>query len=254
MAASSRVPSSSTDRWPATTGRRNPHRPAGLRRRRPAWSTVIGVVADARQQLRRAGRATSSTSRCSRPGQLSTTWLVRSPMSIPQRWPARSAMPSTRSIPNQPVDNFRTLADVRRVLAASPDADRHAARAVRSARPGDHRRRARRRRRLLGQPADPGVRHPHGARRGAPTCWAWSSARACSWSRSVSRSAPRRARPDPGVLTTLLFDVRPNDGLTYLAVSMALILVALGRASSRRGAQRPSIRWSPCASASPLEP
>jgi ABC-type antimicrobial peptide transport system permease subunit len=30
------------------------------------------------------------------------------------------------------------------------------------------------------------------------------------------------------VLTTLLFDVRPNDGLTYIAVSVALMLVALG--------------------------
>jgi ABC-type antimicrobial peptide transport system permease subunit len=30
------------------------------------------------------------------------------------------------------------------------------------------------------------------------------------------------------VLTTLLFDVRPNDGLTYLAVSVGLMLVALG--------------------------
>ncbi len=30
------------------------------------------------------------------------------------------------------------------------------------------------------------------------------------------------------LLTTLLFDVRPNDGLTYLAVSVGLMLVALG--------------------------
>jgi putative ABC transport system permease protein len=30
------------------------------------------------------------------------------------------------------------------------------------------------------------------------------------------------------VLTTLLFDVRPTDGITYLAVSVGLMLVALG--------------------------
>ena len=30
------------------------------------------------------------------------------------------------------------------------------------------------------------------------------------------------------VLTTLLFDIQPNDGLTYVAVSVALMLVALG--------------------------
>jgi predicted permease len=82
------------------------------------WVTIVGVVADTRQQLREpvhdeVYRPIFQT------GFLSTNWLVRSRMDpvIMQR-EIRTAVHAID--PDQPVENFRTLAEVRSASLASP--------------------------------------------------------------------------------------------------------------------------------------
>jgi predicted permease len=77
----------------------------------PRWATVVGVVADARQQLDRPSRDEIYVPLLTGE-QLSTTWLVRSnadPAALERR-----VREIVRALdPDQPVDNFRTLAEVR---------------------------------------------------------------------------------------------------------------------------------------------
>lgn len=82
------------------------------------WTTVVGVVADARQQLHEAP-GDEVYLPVFQAGQLSTNWLVRS--SLPPDEIIREARAAVRSIDaGQPVDQFRTLADVRMSSLASP--------------------------------------------------------------------------------------------------------------------------------------
>jgi predicted permease len=82
------------------------------------WSTVVGVVADARQQLDRAP-GDEVYLPMFQSGQLSSNWLVRA-----DREPAMLAddiRAALRTLdPDQPVDQFRTLADVRLSSLDSP--------------------------------------------------------------------------------------------------------------------------------------
>ena len=158
--------------------------------------------------------------------QLSTNWLVRSdvdPKSMERQ--VRAAVHALD--PDQPVDHFRTLAEVRSASLAPPRLTAALLGLVRAARARDHGRRDRRRDRVLGEPAHAGVRHPHGARR-APrrTCSAWCCARDCSSSSIGLAIGLAGALVLTRVLSTLLFGVQPTDGLTYLAVSMVLVAVA----------------------------
>jgi putative ABC transport system permease protein len=82
------------------------------------WSTVVGVVADARQQLNRAPGDEIYVPMF-QSGQLTSNWLVRSdldPDAIAER--IRAAVRAIDS--EQPVDQFRTLAAVRLSSLESP--------------------------------------------------------------------------------------------------------------------------------------
>jgi len=82
------------------------------------WLTVVGVVADARQHLDEPA-ADEVYIPMLQSGQLTTTWLVRSNLdpSVMQRQ-VRDAVHSVD--PDQPVDNFRTLAEVRSASLTPP--------------------------------------------------------------------------------------------------------------------------------------
>jgi predicted permease len=76
-----------------------------------SWLTVIGVVADTRQQLNENYKDEVYVPMF-QTTQLSTMWLVRS--NVEPETMAREIRAAVRSVdPEQPVDNFRTLADVR---------------------------------------------------------------------------------------------------------------------------------------------
>ena len=82
------------------------------------WATVVGVVADTRQQLREPVHDEVYLP-IFQTGFLSTNWLVRTSVDpAVMRREIRSAIHALD--PDQPVDNFRTLADVRSASLASP--------------------------------------------------------------------------------------------------------------------------------------
>ena len=75
------------------------------------WQTVVGVVADTRQQLNENFKDEVYVPMF-QTTQLSTMWLVRS--NVEPETMAREIRAAVHSVdPEQPVDNFRTLADVR---------------------------------------------------------------------------------------------------------------------------------------------
>ena len=75
------------------------------------WLTVVGVVADTRQQMNENFKDEVYVPMF-QSAQLSTMWLVRS--NVEPETMAREIRAAVRSVdPEQPVDNFRTLADVR---------------------------------------------------------------------------------------------------------------------------------------------
>jgi putative ABC transport system permease protein len=82
------------------------------------WARVVGIVADARQQLSRAPGDEIYVAMF-QSGQLSSNWLVRT-----ERDPAALADDVRAAVRNldaeQPVDQFRTLADVRLSSLESP--------------------------------------------------------------------------------------------------------------------------------------
>jgi putative ABC transport system permease protein len=81
-------------------------------------STVVGVVADTRQQLREPVHDEVYVPMF-QTGFLSTNCLARSAVDPPVM--QREIRTAVHSIdPDQPVDNFRTLAEVRSALLASP--------------------------------------------------------------------------------------------------------------------------------------
>jgi putative ABC transport system permease protein len=190
----------------------------------PNWATVVGVVADARQQLDQPSRdeiyVPLLTSQ-----QLSTTWLVRT--TVDPAVMERQIRAAIRSVdPDQPVDNFRTLSEVRsesleqRTLTAT----------------------------LLGlfgglalfitaagmagviafsvtqRTQEFGVRMALGAQRGEVlTMVLRQGLQLVLIGLAIGLAG---ALILTRVLTTLLFGVEPTDGVTFVAVSMVLVAVA----------------------------
>ena len=82
------------------------------------WATVIGVVADARQQLNRAP-GDELYIPMFQSGQLTSNWLIRT--NVDAATMTRQVRDAIYSVdPNQPADRFRTLADVRASTLESP--------------------------------------------------------------------------------------------------------------------------------------
>jgi putative ABC transport system permease protein len=82
------------------------------------WGLIVGVVADTRQQLNEAPRDEVYVSMFER-GYLSGSWLVRSNRDDDSMIDEIKA--AVQAIdPDQPVDRFRSLADVRRASLAPP--------------------------------------------------------------------------------------------------------------------------------------
>jgi predicted permease len=190
----------------------------------PRWATVVGVVADARQQLDRPSRDEIYVPLLTGQ-QLSTTWLVRS--NIEPAAMERQIRTAVRAIdPDQPVDNFRTLAEVRsesleqRTLTAT----------------------------LLGlfgllalvitaagiagvvafsvsqRTQEFGVRMALGAQRGEVLAMVLQQGLQLVLIGLAIGLAG--ALVLTRVLTTMLFGIEPTDGLTFVAVSMVLVAVA----------------------------
>ena len=188
------------------------------------WVTIVGVVADARQQLN-LPPGDEVYVPMFQSGQLSSNWLVRTTVD-PAPWRGRSAKRCTRSIPNQPVDHFRTLAEVR---ASTLDSPRLTAT-------------------LLGlfallalvitaagiagviafsvnqRTQEFGVRMALGAPRGSVLSMVLRQGlRLVLVGLAIGMAG---ALVLTRVMTTLLFGVEPTDALTFLAVSMVLVAVA----------------------------
>jgi predicted permease len=190
------------------------------------WSRIVGVVADTRQQLNEPVRDEIYIPMF-QSSQLSTSWLVRSTLE-PEAL-KRQIREAVRAIDaDQPVENFRTLREVRTASLVSPTLTAS----------------------LLGlfgvlalvitaagiagvvafsvnqRTQEFGIRMALGAAR--------TSVLGLVLRQGLQLVAIGLALGVGGaliltrVLTTLLYDVRPNDGLTYAAVSVALMLVALG--------------------------
>jgi predicted permease len=82
------------------------------------WSTVIGVAADARQQLDESPKDEIYLPMF-QSGQLSSNWLVRS--SLDEATVIDELKAAVRSLdPDQPIDHFRTLSEVRLASLSSP--------------------------------------------------------------------------------------------------------------------------------------
>jgi predicted permease len=188
------------------------------------WVTIVGIVADTRQQLREpvhdeVYRPILQT------GFLSTNWLVRSRVdpSIMQR-EIRTAVHAID--PDQPVENFRTLAEVRSASLSSPTLVAT----------------------LLGlfgllalvitaagiagviafsvnqRTQEFGIRMALGAQRTSVLSLVLRQGLALVLSGLAIGLAG--ALVLTRVLTTLLFGIQPTDGVTFVAVSMVLVAVA----------------------------
>ena len=188
------------------------------------WVTVVGVVADTRQQLN-LPPGDELYLPMFQSGQLSSNWLVRSttdPVTL-----ARQVREAVYSIdPHQPIDRFRTLAEVR---ASTLDSPRLTAT-------------------LLGlfallalvitaagiagviafsvnqRTQEFGVRMALGAPRGSVLNMVLQQGlRLVLVGLAIGMAG---AIVLTRVMTTLLFGVEPTDALTFLAVSMVLVAVA----------------------------
>jgi predicted permease len=188
------------------------------------WSTIVGIVADTRQQLREPVHDEVYVPML-QTGFLSTNWLVRSNVDpvIMQR-EVRNAVHSID--PDQPVDNFRTLAEVRSESLASPKLTAT----------------------LLGlfgllalvitaagiagvvafsvnqRTQEFGIRMALGAQRGSVLTMVLRQGLKLVLAGLAIGLAG--ALVLTRVLTTLLFGIEPTDGLTFVAVSMVLVMVA----------------------------
>jgi predicted permease len=188
------------------------------------WATVVGVVADTRQQLNRpAGDELYLP--MFQTGQLSSNWLLRT--TVDPRTIAKEVRQAVYSIdPDQPVDHFRTLAEVR---ASTLDSPRLTAT-------------------LLGlfallalvitaagiggviafsvnqRTQEFGVRMALGAPRGSVLSMVLRQGlRLVLAGLAIGMAG---AIVLTRVMTTLLFGVEPTDALTFLTVSMVLVAVA----------------------------
>jgi predicted permease len=188
------------------------------------WATVVGVVADTRQQLNRLPGDELYVPMF-QAGQISSNWLIRTtgdPVNL-----ARQVREAVYSIdPEQPVDQFRTLAEVR---ASTLDSPRLTAT-------------------LLGlfallalvitatgiagviafsvnqRTQEFGVRMALGAPRGSVLGMVLRQGlRLVLAGLAIGMAG---AIVLTRVMTTLLFGVEPTDALTFLAVTMVLVAVA----------------------------
>jgi putative ABC transport system permease protein len=188
------------------------------------WVTVVGVVADTRQQLREPVHDEVYLP-IFQTGFLSTNWLVRTSIdpAVMQR-EIRSAIHALD--PDQPVDNFRTLAEVRSASLASPTLVAT----------------------LLGlfgilalvitatgiagviafsvnqRTQEFGIRMALGAQRASVLSLVLRQGLALVLVGLAIGLAG--ALVLTRLLTTLLFGIQPTDGVTFVAVSMVLIAVA----------------------------
>jgi predicted permease len=190
----------------------------------PNWATVVGVVADARQQLDQPSRdeiyVPLLTGR-----QLSTTWLVRT--NVEPSAMERRIRAIVRALdPDQPVDNFRTLAEVRSesleqrtltatllglfgLLALAITATGIAGVVAFS---------------VSQRTREFGVRMALGARRAdVVTMVLRQGLQLVLIGLALGLAG---ALVLTRLLSTLLFGIEPTDGLTFVAVSMVLIAVA----------------------------
>ena len=188
------------------------------------WATIVGVVADARQQLN-LPPGDEIYVPMFQSGQLSSNWLIRT--TVDPVTMARQVREAVYSIdPNQPIDHFRTLAEVR---SATLDSPRLTAT-------------------LLGMFAllalvitaagiagviafsvnqrtqEFGVRMALGAPRA--TVLAMVLRQGLRLVLAGLAIGMAGAIVLTRVMTTLLFGVEPTDALTFLAVSMVLVAVA----------------------------
>jgi putative ABC transport system permease protein len=188
------------------------------------WATVIGVVADTRQQLREPVHDEVYLP-ILQTGFLSTNWLVRS--SVDPAIMQREIRNAVHAIdPDQPVDNFRTLAEVRSESLASPTLvatllGLFGALALVITAAG-----------IAGVIAfsvnqrtqEFGIRMALGAQRASVLSLVLRQGLALVLSGLAIGLAG--ALVLTRLLTTLLFGIQPTDGLTFVAVSMVLIAVA----------------------------
>jgi putative ABC transport system permease protein len=190
----------------------------------PTWFTIVGVVADTLQRLNEPAH-----DEVYRPmlqsGQLSTTWLVRT--TIDPQTMERQVRDAVRAVdPDQPVDHFRTMAEVRSAWMESPRLTAmllglFALLALVITAAG-----------IAGVVAfsvnqrtqEFGIRMALGAQR--------ASVLNMVLKQGVTLVLVGLAIGMAGalvltrLLTTLLFGVEPTDALTFLAVSMVLVAVA----------------------------
>jgi predicted permease len=190
----------------------------------PTWFTIVGVVSDTLQRLNEPAH-----DEVYRPmlqvGQLSTTWLVRT--TIDPKTMERRVREAVRGVdPEQPVDHFRTMAEVRSAWMESPKLTAlllglFALLALVITAAG-----------IAGVVAfsvnqrtqEFGIRMALGAQR--------ASVLSMVLRQGVTLVLVGLAIGMAGalvltrVLTTLLFGVEPTDALTFLAVSMVLVAVA----------------------------
>jgi predicted permease len=188
------------------------------------WATVVGMVADARQHLRRPpGDEVYVPMFAS--GQLSSNWLVRTQNSMPSiADEIRAAVYSVD--PEQPVDQFRTLEEVRLTSLESPRATAtllgvFAALALVITATG-----------IAGVIAlsvnqrtqEFGVRMALGAGRASVLGLVMKEGLQLVLSGLAIGSAG--ALVITQVMTSLLFGVQPTDAITFLSVAMVLAAVA----------------------------
>jgi predicted permease len=189
-----------------------------------AVATVIGVVADARQQLNEPPVAELYLPMLNS-RQISTNWLIRSTVD-PRAMEGQIRNAVYSLDPEQPVDNFRTLAEVRSATLESPRLTAT----------------------LLGlfgllalvitaagiagviafsvnqRTQEFGIRMALGARRGSVLTMVLGQGLKLVLAGLAIGLAG--ALIMTRVLTTLLFGIEPTDGFTFVAVSMVLVAVA----------------------------
>jgi putative ABC transport system permease protein len=187
-------------------------------------ATIVGVAADARQQLDRAPEEELYLPMLSS-AQLSTTWLVRS-TTDPKVMEGQIRALLRAMDPEQPVDNFRTLAEVRSAALAAPRLTAtllglFGALALAITAAG-----------IAGVVAfsvnqrtqEFGIRMALGARPGNVLAMVLGQGLKLVLAGLAIGLAGSLVLTQ--VLTTLLFGIEPTDGLTYVAVSAVLVAVA----------------------------
>jgi predicted permease len=189
------------------------------------WETIVGVVADTRQTLSRASGDEVYWSILQRP-QLASSWLVHT-RTDPSRM-AQQVRAVLREIdPNQPVDRFRTLDQVRAVSLAPPRLTTmlltlFAGLALIVTAAG-----------MAGVIAlsvnqrtqEFGIRMALGAQRASVLRLVLRQGAALAGSGLILGSAG--ALVLTSTMSTLLFGIEHTDVITYAAVALLLILVAL---------------------------